>query len=125
MDNRNNNQSDYVLDEMKKLIKRQNALIVKQNNMISKMINDYRLMRILCYTLIAVTAIVFALVPAGYLVYDGLKGFLETPSLWGAVLIVALLAFMVLLLVLAGFLRKHSTDYEEIIEIEEDENDDN
>ena len=54
-----------------------------------------------------------------------LKGFLETPSLWGAVLIVALLAFMVLLLVLAGFLRKHSTDYEEIIEIEEDENDDN
>lgn len=126
MENLNNNQNDYVLLEMKKLIKRQNALIVKQSNMISKMMNDYRLMRILCYTLIAVTAIVFALVPAGYLVYDGLKGFLAEPSLWGAVLIVALLAFMVLILVIAGFLRRRSTDFEEIIEVEEeyDDNDD-
>lgn len=126
MENQNNNQNDYVLLEMKKLIKRQNSLIVKQSNMISKMMNNYRLMRILCYTLIAVTAIVFALVPAGYLVYDGLKGFLAEPSLWGAVLIVALLAFMVLALVLAGFLRRRSADFEEIIEVEEeyDENDD-
>lgn len=125
MENQNNNQYDYVLTEMKKLVKKQNALIVKQNNMISKMMNDYRLMRILCYTLIAVTAIVFALVPAGYLVYDGLKGFLSEPSLWGVVLIIALLAFMVLALVMAGFLRRRSTDYEEIIEVEEDFDDTN
>ncbi len=126
MENQNNNQNDYVLLEMKKLIKKQNSLIVKQSNMISKMMNDYRLMRILCYTLISVTAIVFALVPAGYLVYDGLKGFLAEPSLWGAVLIIALLAFMILVLVLAGVLRRRSTDFEEIIEVEEefDENDD-
>lgn len=125
MENKTNNQSDYVLDEMKKLIKKQNSLIVKQNNMISKMMNDYRLMRILCYTLIAVTAIVFALIPAGYYVFNEIKAFLAEPTLWGAVLIIVLLAFMVLALILAGLLRRRSSDYEEIIEVEEDDGDDN
>ena len=65
MENQTHNQSEYVLDEMKKLVKKQSTLIAKQNNQLNKMMNDYRLMRILCYTLIAVTAIVFALIPAG------------------------------------------------------------
>ena len=122
MENQTNKYNDNFIEEMKKLVKKQNSLIVKQNNLINRMMNDYRLMRILCYTLIAVTAIVFALVPAGYLVYDGLKGFLAEPSLWGAVLIVALLAIMVMALVLAGFLRRKTSDYEEVIEVEEYEN---
>ncbi len=125
MENQTNNQNDHVLDEMKKLIKKQNSLIVKQNNMISKMMNDYRLMRILCYTLIAVTAIVFALIPAGYYVFEEIKDFLATPTLWGAVLLIALLAFMVLALILAGLLRRRSSDYEEVIEVEEDDGDEN
>lgn len=122
MENQNNN-NEYVLEEMKKIIKKQYSLIVKQNNMISKMMNDYRLIRILSYTLIAVTAIVFALVPAGYLVYDGLKEFMAEPSIWGVVLIIAILAFIILAIVLAGVLRRSSTDYEEIIEVDEDEAD--
>ncbi len=112
---------DKTLEEMKSVFKKQAALVNKQNKLLNKMMRDYRIMRILCYTLIAVTAIVFALVPAGYLVYDGLKEFMSQPSVWGAVLIVALLAFMVLALILAGLLRRSNSDYEEIIEIEEDD----
>lgn len=125
MENQTNNQSEYVLDEIKKLVKKQSTLIAKQNNQLNKMMNDYRLMRILCYTLIAVTAIVFALIPAGYYVFNEIKEFLAVPTLWGAVLLIALLAFMVLAIVLAGLLRRRSSDYEEIIEVEEDDGDEN
>lgn len=125
MENQTNNQSEYVLDEMKKLVKKQSTLIAKQNNQLNKMMNDYRLMRILCYTLIAVTAIVFALIPAGYYVFNEIKEFLSVPTVWGAVLLFALLAFMVLAIILAGLLRRRSADYEEIIEVEEDDGDEN
>jgi hypothetical protein len=125
VENQTNNQSEYVLDEMKKLVKKQSTLIAKQNNQLNKMMNDYRLMRILCYTLIAVTAIVFALIPAGYYVFNEIKEFLSVPTVWGAVLLLALLAFMVLAIILAGLLRRRSADYEEIIEVEEDDGDEN
>lgn len=121
MDKNNSASNDYVLEEMKKIIKKQYSLIVKQNNMISRMMNDYRLLRILSYVLLGVSAIVFALVPAGYLVYDGMREFLASPSWWGGILIAALLFFVVLAIVLVGMLRRRGVEYEEVIEVEEDE----
>lgn len=94
------------LQEYNKLYEEQNRVIEAQAKKFKLMTTSLRLIRILCYTVCIVTALVFLALPIGQYLGKDIMEFLEEPSLWGGVVLFTAVLLMILAIALAILLRK-------------------
>ena len=94
------------LQEYNKLYEEQNRVIEAQAKKFKHMTTSLRLIRILCYTVCIVTALVFLALPIGQYLGKDIMEFLEEPSVWGGVVLFTAVLLMILAIALAILLRK-------------------
>lgn len=98
--------TESKLKEYNKLYEEQNRVIEAQAKKFKHMTMSLRLIRILCYTVCIVAALVFVAVPLGQYIGKDIVKFLEEPSVWGGAVLFSAVLLMILAIALAILLRK-------------------
>ncbi|HPE95978.1 MAG TPA: hypothetical protein PLT66_07940, partial [Bacillota bacterium] len=103
--------ADKAFSEAQRIIELQNETIEKQGKKIDRLIGGYRVMKYLCYAIIAVAIIVFAAYPLGILTYDSVSGLFQDGSYFpAAALLVLAIILIIFAIVLVSKLAKKNPD---------------